>query len=80
MPRSKQNIPQNENEAQRFVRLANHRVNTILTNLKSLAQLRGSNYKSDTNQRKRIKDAIQEALDRSMKALESGEATQEFKL
>jgi hypothetical protein len=80
MPRVKQNIPANENEAQRFVRLANGRVNSLLTGFKSLGQLRGSNYKSTPEQRKKIKEVLGDSLDRALKAMESGEASQEFKL
>lgn len=80
MPRTKANIPQNENEAQRFVRLANQRVNSILTSLKSLGQLRGSNYKSTPEQVKKIEQALNEGLTRAIKAMQSGEATAEFKL
>jgi len=80
MPRTKANIPANENEAQRFVRLANQRVNSILTTLKQLGQLRGSNYKSTPEQRKKIDTVLVEAVQKAVKAMESGEASQEFKL
>lgn len=80
MPRTKQSIPANENESQRFVRVANHRVNTILTAYKMLGQLGGAQYKSVPEQRKKIKDALQQALDRCMQAMERGESVQEFKL
>jgi hypothetical protein len=80
MPRTKQNIPANENEAQRFARMANIRVNAVLTSLRLIGQLRGSNYKSVPEQRKRIQDALIDGVMKAVKAMESGEPFQEFKL
>jgi hypothetical protein len=80
MPRTKQNIPANENNAQRFVRVANHRVNTILVSLKALGQLGTAQYESKPEQRKRIEDAIKSGLEKAMSAMQKGEGVQEFKL
>jgi hypothetical protein len=80
MPRTKTPVPANENESQRFVRLANVRTNMVLTNLKSLGQLRGPNYKSTPEQLKKIQGAITESLTRTIQALNTGEANSDFKL
>ena len=79
MPRKKANIPANETPAQRFVRLANQKVNTMLKGLKSLGTLHGSNYASTADQRKVIKTALTEGVDTALQALE-GKTIQEFKL
>jgi hypothetical protein len=73
MPRKKTNIPANETPAQRFVRLANMRVNRLLSDFKSLAQLRGKLYVSTPEQRKKIGEVLTETHTRSMKLLESAE-------
>ena len=80
MPRKSQNIPPNENASQRFVRLANHRVNVILTGLKTLGQLGGSQYESKPEQRKKIEDVLTTAVKKSVENMSKGETTQEFKL
>lgn len=80
MPRTKQVIPANETPAQRFIRLANVRVNNVLTNLKSLSQLSGANYVSTPVQRKQIQQALVDATNRALTILEKGETAQEFKL
>ena len=80
MPRTKQNIPANETESSKFVRLATHRVNTILRSYKQLGQLGSKSYTSTPDQRKKIETALTEALSRSLQALAKGESVQDFKL
>jgi ActR/RegA family two-component response regulator len=80
MPRRAQNIPANETNAQRFVRVANHRVNTILTSLKAIGQLGASQYESKPEQRKKIEEAIKMATEKAMQAMAKGEPVSEFKL
>jgi light-regulated signal transduction histidine kinase (bacteriophytochrome) len=80
MPRTAQNIPKNETDAQKFVRLANHRVNTILRSYKQLGQLGGKQYQSLPEQRKKIETVLTEALSRAMQAMSKGETVQDFKL
>ena len=79
MPRKKANIPANETPAQRFVRLANQKVNTILKGMKGLGTLHGTNYVSSADQRKVIKVALTEGVDTAMQAME-GKTISEFKL
>lgn len=82
MPRSKVNIPANETDAQRFVRLANQRVNVVLAGLKAIGQLGNKNqYESKPEQHKKIKEALEGALSKSMEQLsKGGEAAADFKL
>lgn len=80
MPRKAQNVPANENPAQRFVRIANHRVNLILTGLKGLGNLTGATYESKPEQRKKIAEALKAGVDASMQSLDKGTPTQDFKL
>jgi hypothetical protein len=80
MPRTKTPVPTNENESQRFVRLANVRTSMVLTNLRSLGQLRGPNYKSTPEQLKKIQVTIMEHLTRTIQVLSTGESNLEFKL
>jgi light-regulated signal transduction histidine kinase (bacteriophytochrome) len=80
MPRTAQRIPANETEAQKFVRLANHRVNTIMRSLKQLGQLGSKQYLSTSEQRKKITDALQSALLKAMESMSRGESPQDFKL
>lgn len=80
MPRTKQVIPANETPNQRFIRLANVRVNNTLTCLKSLSQLSGPQYASTPVQRKQIQTALVDATNRALTILEKGETVQEFKL
>lgn len=80
MPRTKSNIPANESNSQKFIRIANHRVNGILRSLKMLAQLGGTNYSSTPEQRKMIASTLTEAVTRTMSSMERGESVQEFKL
>lgn len=79
MPRKAANIPANETPAQRFVRLANQKVNTTLKSLKALGALHGSTVVSSADQRKAIKNALTEGLETAMQALD-GKVIQEFKL
>ncbi len=80
MPRKAANVPANETNAQRFVRVANHRVNLILTQLKGLGNLTGSQYESKPEQRKKIAEALKLHMDNAMTAMEKGTPVQEFKL
>jgi hypothetical protein len=80
MPKFKQNIPANESESMKFIRLATHRVNTILRSYKQLGQLGGKSYKSSPEQVKKIETVLTEALNRSVQALQKGESVQDFKL
>ncbi len=82
MPRKRTNIPANETPEQRFVRVANERVNRLLTGLKQLGTLGNpSQYKSKTEQRSQIGDALKASLERAMDSMnKGGEVTPEFKL
>jgi len=81
MPRKAQLIPANEKPADRFLRVASHRVNSLLTQLKQLGTLGNPKmYTSDPELRKQIGDALKAALDRSLDTLnKGGETVQEFK-
>jgi len=81
MPRKKSNIPANETPESRFIRVANERVNRLLTGLKQLGTLGGTTYASKTEQRKQIGDALEGAVKRAMESMsKDGVAPQEFKL
>lgn len=80
MPRKAANVPANETNAQRFARIVNHRVNIVLTQLKGIGNLNGTQYESKPEQRKKIAEALKAGVDASMTALEKGTPVQEFKL
>ncbi len=81
MPRKAKNVPMNETPAQRFVRLANQRVNRILVTFKQLGQLGGSAYASSPEQVRKIAEVLKAAHDRSVDQLQKKEvASGEFKL
>jgi hypothetical protein len=81
MPRKAANIPANETPSQRFVRLANTRVNATLTNLKTLGNLSGSNYASTPDQRKKIETVLTDAVKKAIDAMAAKDGTgMEFKL
>jgi hypothetical protein len=82
MPRKSQNIPANEKEDARFIRVVNGRVNAILQQLKQLGTLGNPKlYKSSKEQRDQINTALSAALNRSMDTLnKGGEVVPEFKL
>lgn len=81
MPRKKTNIPANETPEARFVRVANERVNRILTGLKNLGTLGGSSYASKAEQRTQIKTALETALGKCMESMsKDGTTPAEFKL
>jgi hypothetical protein len=80
MPRTKQNIPANESNNQRFIRVATFRVNTILTNLKQMGSLGNtSQYASSKEQHEQIRKSITDALDRAIQGMQKGEAVSDFK-
>ena len=80
MPRKAANIPANENAQQRFVRLANQRVNNVLTNLKALGNLSGPNYVSTPEYRKQIETFLTEATAKAVAAMANKDGVQEFRL
>lgn len=81
MPRTSSNAPKNENASQKFVRLANQRVNRLLAGMKGLGQLGGKAYTSTPDQRKAIAKALRDRLDLVINQLEgNATATTEFKL
>jgi hypothetical protein len=82
MPRKAKNVPANETPEARFVRIANDRVNRLLTGIKQLGGLGDTKtYKSSAEQRKQIDTALTTALTRTMESMnKGGEVQQEFKL
>lgn len=82
MPRKKANIPANENNAQKFARLANERVNRILAGLKQVGALGNTTqYTSTAEQREKVVDALRKGVERAADQLKKGgEVPQEFKL
>jgi hypothetical protein len=82
MPRKAANVPANENNTQRFVRLANQKVNSVLTQLKSIGGLGNTKlYTSTPEQRKKIQEVLTGAVSRTMDSMNrGGEATQDFKV
>jgi len=70
-----------ETKSQKFVRLANARVNRTLRGLKHLGALGGSGYESTPDQRKRIETILTEGLTRALAQMSKTQAaSQEFKL
>ena len=57
------NIPENETKQQKFVRLANRRVNKVRKALDQIGLLGGASYDSTEDQQNKIIAAIQEAFD-----------------
>jgi hypothetical protein len=82
MPRKAQNIPANENAAQRFTRLANQKVNSVLTSLKGIGGLgNAKQYTSTKEQREKIQTALENGVKRAMETMNrGGESAQDFKL
>jgi hypothetical protein len=82
MPRKPANVPANEKEDARFVRVATSRVNAILQSFKQLGTLGNvKQYKSSQEQRVQIATALQGGLTRAMESMnKGGETTPEFKL
>jgi hypothetical protein len=82
MPRKAANVPANEKEDARFIRVATSRVNSMLQSLKQLGTLGNPKmYKSTKEQRDQIQTALTGALTRCMESMnKGGEVTPEFKL
>jgi hypothetical protein len=82
MPRKATNVPANETDVARFVRVATSRVNAILQSFKQLGTLGNVKmYKSTKEQRDQISSALNGGLTRAMESMnKGGEATPEFKL
>lgn len=81
MPKKGKNVPTNETPSQRFVRLANQRVNRILETNKQLSQLAGTAYESSPEQVRKIEDALSQSLVRTIESLKRKTVvSQEFKL
>jgi hypothetical protein len=82
MPRKAANVPANETNSQRFVRLINARMKTVSQNLKSIGQLGNpASYDSKPEQRKKIREALEGWVKRSCDQLDrGGEETPDFKL
>lgn len=77
----KSKIDPNETKAQKFVRLANHRINRILKLNKALSALGGAAYESTPEQRKRIGDVLKTSLEAAVDGMSKVKvATNEFKL
>lgn len=78
---ARKSSPTNETKAQKFVRLANSRVNRIIRGYKILGQLGGSGYESTPDQRKRIETVLTEGLQRTCRQMDKSQATsQDFRL
>lgn len=56
-------VPENETKQQKFVRLANRRVNKVCKALDQIGLLGGASYDSTEDQQNKIIAAIQEAFD-----------------
>lgn len=81
MAKKKSNVPANETKAQKFVRLANFRVNKLLKSFKQLGQLGGNGYESTADQRKKIETILKDSLERAIGQMNKAPvASQEFKL
>ena len=77
----KSSAPANETKSQKFVRLANARVNRVLRGLKHIGALGGGGYESTPDQRKRIETVLTEGLTRAIGQMaKTQSASQEFKL
>jgi hypothetical protein len=81
MPRKAANVPANEKADARFQRVAQVRVNAILTSLKHLGTLGNPKmYESSAMLRKQLADALHAGLDQALDSLNKGGlTTQEFK-
>lgn len=76
---SKQN--KNETKAEKFVRLANNRINATLKMFKRIGQLGNAAYESTPQQRQRIKDVLTLSLNEAIDGLNAVKvASKEFKL
>lgn len=82
MPRKAANVPANEKDDARFIRVATSRVNAMLQSLKQLGTLGNPKlYKSTQEQRSQISQALTGGLTRAMESMnKGGETTPEFKL
>ena len=73
--------PKNETKEQKFVRLANMRVNKAIKAIRQIGQLGAPTYESTTQQRNRIAETLQNELSIAVDGLNSKKvATQDFKL
>jgi hypothetical protein len=81
MPRKAQNIPANEKTDARFMRVAQIRVNAILSSYKRLGTLGDPKiYESTPMLRKQLAEALHAGLEQALDSLNKGGATvQEFK-
>lgn len=66
----------NETAEQKFVRLANMRVNRTLRALEGIGKLGAKSYKSTAEQRNKIESVINEAVTEAKERLQGGAATQ----
>lgn len=64
-------VPPNETKEQKFVRLANKRVNNALRLIKILGQLGGPNYESSDEQKSKIEAVLNEAVEKAINQLKS---------
>lgn len=80
MPRKAQNVPANEKPDARFLRVAQTRVNSLLTSFKQLGAMGNPKlYTSTEMQRKQLSDALHAGLERALDSLnKGGETPQEF--
>jgi hypothetical protein len=83
MPKKKSGstVPANETKSQKFSRLANQRVNRVMSIYKQIGALGGVAYESTPEQTKKIGEALKASHDRAMDQLNKRTVTtQEFKL
>lgn len=74
-------VPENETKQQKFVRLANRRVNKVRKALDQIGLLGGASYDSTEEQQNKIIEAIQEAFDYAANRLRKVKASKsDFRL
>jgi hypothetical protein len=59
----KSTVPKNETASEKFVRLANFRVNAVLKKLQGVRNLAGSQYESTPEQQAKILTALRSEID-----------------
>jgi hypothetical protein len=71
----------NETKEERFVRLANARTGKAIKAISSIGKLGGANYTSTPDQRRRIEDVLEEAIETMVARLKKEKVTEDsFKL
>lgn len=74
-------VPKNESKDAKFVRLANQRINKILKMYRQISQLGGAAYESTSDQRKKIKDVLENGLSSAIDGMNKVKiASNDFKL